>query len=43
MHEPKDDLSRSLVTLDQHSTLIAVVELSLAWPAEWFLVSSAIH
>jgi transposase len=30
MHEPKDDLSRSLVTLDQHSTLIAVVELSLA-------------
>jgi transposase len=29
MHEPKDDLSRSLVTLDQHSTLIAVVELSL--------------
>jgi transposase len=29
MHEPKDDLSRSLVTLDRHSTLIAVVELSL--------------
>jgi transposase len=29
MPQPKDDLSRSLVALDQHSTLIAVVELSL--------------
>ena len=29
MLQPKDDLSRSLVALDQHSTLIAVVELSL--------------
>lgn len=30
MPQPKDDLSRSLVALDQHSTLIAVVELSLS-------------
>jgi transposase len=30
MPQPKDDLSRSLVALDQHRTLIAVVELSLA-------------
>jgi transposase len=29
MPQPKDDLSRSLVALDQHSTLIAVIELSL--------------
>ena len=29
MHQPKDDLSRSLVTLDQDRTLIGVVELSL--------------
>src|SRR5215472_5399477 len=29
MPQPKDDLSRSLVALDQHRTLIAVVELSL--------------
>ncbi len=28
MPQPKDDLSRSLVALDQHKTLIAVVELS---------------
>jgi transposase len=30
MPQPKDDLRRSLVALDQHRTLIAVVELSLA-------------
>ena len=30
MPQPKDDLSRSLVALDQHRTVIAVVELSLA-------------
>src|SRR5271166_410122 len=30
MPQPKDDLSRSLVALDQDRTLIAVVELSLA-------------
>ena len=30
MPQPKDDLSRSLVALDQHSSLIAVVELSLS-------------
>ena len=30
MLQPKDDLSRSLVALDQHSSLIAVVELSLS-------------
>jgi transposase len=30
MPQPKDDLSRSLVALDQHRTLIVVVELSLA-------------
>jgi transposase len=30
MRQPKNDLSRSLVALDQHRTLIAVVELSLA-------------
>jgi hypothetical protein len=30
MPQPKDDLSRSLVALEQHRTLIAVVELSLA-------------
>jgi len=30
MSQPKDDLSRSLVALDQCGTLIAVVELSLA-------------
>ena len=30
MPQPKDDLSRSLVALDQHRTLIAVVELSSA-------------
>ena len=30
MPQPKDDLSRSLVALDQHSALIAVVELSLS-------------
>jgi transposase len=30
MPQSKDDLSRSLVALDQHRTLIAVVELSLA-------------
>ena len=30
MPQPKDDLSRSLVALDQHRTLIAVVELRLA-------------
>lgn len=29
MPQPKDDLSRSLVALEQHRTLIAVVELSL--------------
>ena len=29
MPQPKNDLSRSLVALDQHRTLIAVVELSL--------------
>ena len=30
MPQPKDDLSRSLVALEQHRTLIVVVELSLA-------------
>jgi len=30
MHQPKDDLSRSLVALDQNRTLIAVIELSQA-------------
>jgi transposase len=30
MPQPKDDLSRSLVALEQHTTLISVVELSLA-------------
>ena len=30
MPRPKDDLSRSLVALDQHTTLIAAIELSLA-------------
>jgi hypothetical protein len=30
MPQPKDDLSRCLAALDQHRTLIAVVELSLA-------------
>ena len=30
MPQPKDDLSRTLVALDQHSSLIAVVELSLS-------------
>jgi hypothetical protein len=30
MPQPRDDLSRSLIALDQHRTLIAVVELSLA-------------
>jgi transposase len=30
MPQPKDDLSRSLVALDQNKTIIAVVELSLA-------------
>jgi transposase len=30
MPQPKDDLSRSLVALGQHRTVIAVVELSLA-------------
>ena len=30
MLKPKDDLSRSLVALEQHRTLVAVVELSLA-------------
>ncbi len=30
MPQPKDDLSRSLVALEQHRTLIAAVELSLA-------------
>src|SRR6476660_3476549 len=30
MPKPKDDLSRSLVALEQHRTLVAVVELSLA-------------
>jgi transposase len=30
MPQPKDDLSRSLVAFDQHTTLIAVVELSLS-------------
>jgi len=30
MPQPKDDLSRSLVALDQHTTLIAAVELSLS-------------
>ncbi|MBV8092492.1 MAG: hypothetical protein JO212_08015 [Acetobacteraceae bacterium] len=30
MPQPKDDLSRSLVALDQHQTLVAVVELSSA-------------
>ena len=30
MREPKDDLSKSLVALEQHTTLIAAVELSLA-------------
>jgi transposase len=30
MPQPKDDLSRSLVVLDQNTTLIAVVELSLS-------------
>ena len=30
MPQPNDDLSRSLVALDQHSALIAVVELSLS-------------
>ena len=30
MPQPKDDLSRSLVALEQHKTLVAVVELSLA-------------
>jgi hypothetical protein len=29
MREPKDDLSRSLITLEQDRTLIGVVELSL--------------
>src|SRR5260370_12642620 len=29
MPRPKDDLSKSLVALDQHRTLIAVIELSL--------------
>ena len=28
MPQPRDDLSRSLVALDQNKTLIAVVELS---------------
>jgi transposase len=30
MPQPKDDLSRSLVPFEQHRTLVAVVELSLA-------------
>jgi hypothetical protein len=30
MPQPKDDLSQSLVALEQHRTLVAVVELSLA-------------
>jgi transposase len=30
MPRPKDDLSKSLVALDQHRTLIAAIELSLA-------------
>lgn len=30
MPQPKDDLSKSLVALDQHKTVIAAVELSLA-------------
>ena len=30
MSQPKNDLSRSLVALDQHKTLIAVTELSSA-------------
>src|SRR5713101_9924762 len=30
MPRPQDDLSRSLVALDQHTTLIAAIELSLA-------------
>jgi transposase len=30
MAQPKDDLSRSLVALEQHRTLVSVVELSLA-------------
>lgn len=30
MPQPKDDLSKSLVALDQHRTLIAVIELSLS-------------
>ena len=29
MPQPKDDLSKSLVALDQHKTLIATIELSL--------------
>jgi hypothetical protein len=29
MPQPKDDLSRSLVAFDQHSSLVAVIELSL--------------
>ena len=29
MPQPKDDLSKSLVALDQHKTLIASIELSL--------------
>ena len=29
MPQPKDDLSKSLVVLDQHKTLIASIELSL--------------
>ena len=29
MPQPKDDLSKSLMALDQHKTLIASIELSL--------------
>ena len=39
MPQPKDDLSRSLVALEQDKTLIAVVELS---SATWLSHSSLI-
>ncbi len=44
MPQPKDDLSKSLVALDQHKTLIASIELSLkSWLVGSFLGSSAIR
>jgi transposase len=45
MHQSKDDLSRSLVALEQNSTVISVIELS---SASWLVggivpVSHATH